>query len=135
VPIPNFPELDKKPDVSLVQSYNDSTINSPMESGLEITRARFPRVRREWQVSYRNILQSDFDALDSFIRGASILGTAGMFTWRNPKTGEAVTVRFSQLPAPAEAGYVVNSKLIAAGADPVQAQGFSDSFTFKVREV
>lgn len=131
----NFPELDKKPDVSLVQSYNASTINSPMESGLEITRAKFPRIRREWQVSYRNVLQSDSDALDAFIRSAAILGDAGMFTWTNPKTGEKVTVRFSQLPALAEAGYVVNSKLIAAGADPVQAQGYSDSFTFKVREV
>jgi hypothetical protein len=134
VAIPNFPELDKKPDVSGVLSYNDSTINSPMESGLEITRARFPRVRREWQVSYRNVLQSDSDALDSFIR-TTVYGMAGSFTWTHPKTGEKVTVRFSQLPSPAEAGYIVNSKLIAAGADPVQAQGFSDSFTFKVREV
>ena len=131
----NFPELDKKPDVSLVQSYNDSTISNTMETGLEITRARFPRVRREWQVSYRNCLQSDVDALDSFLRGSDILGSAGKFNWRNPRTGEVVLVRFSQLPAPAEAGYIVNSKLIAAGADPVQAQGFSDSFTFKVREV
>jgi hypothetical protein len=131
----NFPELDKKPDVSLVLNYNDSTINSPMETGLEITRAKFGRIRREWQVSYRNVLQSDSDALDAFIRSTSILGMAGKFTWRNPKTGEVVTVRFSQLPSPAEAGFIVNSKLIAAGADPVQAQGFSDSFTFKVREV
>jgi phage-related protein len=132
--VANFPELDKKPDVSLVQSYNDSTISSAMETGLEITRARFPRVRREWQVSYRNVLQSDSDALDAFIRTA-VYGTAGSFTWTHPKTGEKVLVRFSQLPALAEAGYIVNSKLIAAGADPVQAQGFSDSFTFKVREV
>jgi phage-related protein len=130
----NFPELDKKPDVNLVQTYNDSTISNTMETGLEITRARFPRIRREWQVSYRNVLQSDSDALDTFIRTVTF-GMAGSFTWKNPKTGETVTVRFSQLPSPAEAGYIVNSKLIAAGADPVQAQGFSDSFTFKVREV
>jgi hypothetical protein len=132
--VPNFPELDKKPDVNLVQSYNDGTISNPMESGLEITRARFTRIRREWQVSYRNVLQSDFDALDKFILN-TVLGMAGSFNWRNPKTGEVVLVRFSQLPSPAEAGYIVNGKLIAQGADPASAQGFSDSFNFKVREV
>jgi len=133
--VANFPELDKKPDVSLVQSYNDGTLNSPMESGLEITRQRFSRIRREWQVNYRNILQNDFDALDAFIR-TTVMGGAGSFSWRNPATGELVAaVRFSQLPAPAEAGYIVNNKLILAGADAASAQGFSYSFTFKVREV
>lgn len=130
----NFPELDKKPDVSVVQSYNDGTLSSPMESGLEITRQRFSRIRREWQVNYRNVLQSDYDALDTFIR-QTVMGMSGSFTWRNPATGEVVTVRFSQLPSPAEAGYIVNSKLITQGADAQAAQGFSFSFTFKVREV
>lgn len=131
----NFPELDKKPDVNVVQSYNDSTISNAMETGLEITRARFPRVRREWQVSYRNVLQSDFDAIDSFIRN-TVLGMAGSFAWRNPATGELVAaVRFSQLPSPAEGGYITNSKLVANGAAVSDASGFSFSFTFKVREV
>ncbi len=130
----NFPELDKKPDVSVVQTYNDDTISSPMESGLEITRQRFSRIRREWQVNYRNVLQPDYDAIDTFIR-STVSGMAGSFSWRNPATGEVVTVRFSQLPSLAEAGYIINSKLITQGADPQAAQGFSYSFSFKVREV
>jgi hypothetical protein len=132
--VANFPELDKKPDINVVQTYTDGTLNNPMESGLEITRQRFTRIRREWQVSYRNVLQADFDALDSFIR-TTVSGMAGSFTWRNPATGEVVTVRFSQLPSVAEGGYIVNNKLIAQGVDAASATGFSYNFTFKVREV
>lgn len=130
----NFPELDKKPDVNVAQTYNDGTLNSPMESGLEITRQRFSRIRREWQVSYRNVLQNDLDALDTFIR-TTVSGMAGSFAWRNPATGEVVTVRFSQLPSIAEGGFITNNKLVQQGVDPVQAQGYSYNFTFKLREV
>jgi hypothetical protein len=132
--VPVFPVLDKTPDVNIVKNYNDSTISSPMDSGLEITRARFTRIRREWQISYRNALQSDEDALDAFIRTVTI-GMAASFQWTHPVTGETVTVRFSQLPTPIDAGFITNSKLIAAGADPASASGQSYSFTFKVREV
>lgn len=131
---PNFPELDKKPDVNIVLNYQDGTIDAPMESGLEITRPRFPRVRREWQVSYRNVLQDDLDALDGFIRN-TVLGMSGMFTWTHPATGEVVTVRFSQLPTPTESGWVSNNKLMAQGASAEDAQGIGQDFTFKVREV
>lgn len=130
-----FPELDKTPDVKIVKNYNDSTIVSEMETGLEITRARFPRVRREWQVSYSNCLQADEDALDEFLTGPDILGGAGKFQWTHPGTGQTYTVRFSQLPAPAETGYITNSKLIAAGASLADASGNGYSFNFKVREV
>lgn len=129
-----FPVLDKTPDVNIVKNYNDSTISSPMETGLEITRPRSSRVRREWQVSYRNTLQSDEDALDNFICNV-VNGGAGMFQWTHPGTGETYTVRFSQLPTPADAGYITNSKLIAGGIDPKDASGNSYSLSFKVREV
>jgi len=134
--VPNFPELDKAPDVNIVLNYNDGTISNQMETGLEITRQRFTRIRREWQVSYRNVLQSDFDALDSFIRN-TVSGMAGSFTWRHPGTGEEVTVRFSQLPTPAESGFVLNSKLAAAnpGVDPKTYAGNGYDLSFKVREV
>ena len=133
--MPVIPQLDKTPDVNIVKNYNDNTVSSTMETGLEITRARFSRVRREWQVSYRDILQSDEDALDAFIRSSAILGTAGSFQWTHPGTGETVTVRFSQLPTPTETGFISNSKLILAGASVDAASGNGYSFNFKVREV
>jgi hypothetical protein len=102
---PSFPVMQCGLRVSIVHGYTDETIESKMENGLRITRARFPRIRRTWAVELAPFGQADFNALDYFVRSV-VKGGAGAFTFTLPATGESVLVRFlpDKCPKPQEAG-------------------------------
>jgi len=92
-----FPVLEA-PSAPLDVTYEDNTIRSNLENGMEVTRAKFTRRRRSWaSVKWTSMSAADFAKLDNFYR--NITGGGGdMFTWTLPTTRESVTVRFSGAP-------------------------------------
>lgn len=92
-----FPALSAKPVLPVKQAYVDGTIRTQTDSGYVITRAKFARQRRQFDVSYRAMSAADQQLLETFATTTVQLG-AGSFTWTHPGSGQTYTVRFSKPP-------------------------------------
>lgn len=121
-----FPDMPYNPDVTLKESLEDSTIRSRTESGYEITRRRYSRTRRVWEVSYSFVPQSFKDSLYVFIN-EEVKEGALPFTWTHPTTQETFEVRFSELPEFAYAGQ--------ANFGDGEGSVTTYNFSFKMRQV
>lgn len=121
-----FPEMPYNPDVTLKESLEDSTIRTKTESGYVITRRRYSKTRRSWEVSYSFIPQTFKDALYTFINEEVMEGALPFF-WTHPTTGVVFTVRFTQLP---EFAYAAQANF-GDGEGSVTTYNFS----FRIQEV
>ena len=70
------------------------TYRAPYEAGYEQTRVQCMRTRREWQISYRGITETQKAAITSFFDNAAREYGGKSFTWDHPITSYGdVTVR------------------------------------------
>lgn len=99
-----FPVLSSAPIYPLNEQPVDDIIRSTSEAGYEMTRARFTRVRLEWEgIRYTAMPQADKNALVAFYAA----NRASVFQWTHPKTNVVYNVRFTSFktPLPQYAGY------------------------------
>jgi len=119
----NFPRLSRKPALKTRGTTLDPTLRDSMENGMESTRARFTRPRRQWEVSIDALTPADARKLQTFVELEAVFG-ANPFLFRDnrdPRHPEQLTVRFSTLPAFVDAGSI--------------ASEFRQNVTFTIREV
>lgn len=92
-----FPSLSINPVYPISESREDSTIKSDQEAGYQITRQRYSRVRKKWNLTYQYLVDADYTALTTFI-DVTVKGGADMFTWTHPITSVSYNVRFENPP-------------------------------------
>ena len=119
----NFPDLSRQPALKQRRTTLDPTLRDTYENGMESTRARYTRPRRQWDVAIDALTPADVAILDTFVNTEAVFG-AQIFTFpdlRDPANPAAYTVRFSTLPAYADAGSLDGE--------------FRQNCTFQIREV
>jgi hypothetical protein len=117
----NFPELSRKPALKTKTTTLDPTLRDSYENGMESTRARYTRQRRQWDVQIEALTPDDKTALDNFVRLQAVYGAVRFF-FPNPLDKDDVwTVRFSTLPSYQDAGNIEG--------------GFRTNCSFQLREV
>jgi hypothetical protein len=120
---PAFPSLSRAPKLSTRTSTQDPTLRDPMENGMETTRAKFTRRRRQWNVSIDFLTNDDWNALETFVQEDAVYG-ANIFIFpdnRDPANPQSLEVRFATIPAYTDAGFVEDQ--------------FRQNCTFVIREV
>lgn len=84
------------PNIQLPLTINETTIDpaisSEMEDGIVVTRPRYTRIRRRWELSWQNMRAAAYEALRTFYYGRK--GGSLSFTWTNPANNTTATVRF-----------------------------------------
>lgn len=85
------------PDIRLPGEIQETTTNpalvSDTEDGAQITRAKFTRTRRTWQLTWPAITNEHYATLREFYN--SCLGSSHSFSWQHPLEHVNYTVRFS----------------------------------------
>ena len=86
------------PDIQLPLNITETTLNpaiaSEMEDGIVVTRPRYTRIRRRWELNWQNMREADYKTLRSFYEAQK--GGSLSFAWINPVGNNTVsTVRFS----------------------------------------
>jgi hypothetical protein len=118
-----FPQLSRKPALKTRGTMLDPTLRDSYENGMEATRARFTRTRRQWEIAIDALTPADVKRLQDFVELQAVYG-ANPFLFtdvRDPRNPEQVTVRFSVLPAYMDAGNVAGE--------------FRQNATFSLREI
>ena len=120
---PDFPELSRKPALRTKTSTIDPTLRDTMENGMETTRAKFTRRRRQYSVSIDLLTPADVQLLEQFVENIVTYGALPFifFDHRDPTNPLQLLVRFSVLPAFTDCGWV--------------AGFFRQNCTFELREV
>jgi hypothetical protein len=124
--VPNtlqFPQLSRKPALNTQGTLLDPTLRDSYENGMEATRARYSRPRRQWDVSIKALTPDDVDTLQDFVTNVANFGAVN-FTYtdeRDPRNPRQYNVRFSSLPKYTDGG---NIKGV-----------FCQDCTFQIREV
>ncbi len=99
-----------------------------MDNGMEATRAKFTRRRRQWAVSYDLLTADDKRILDEFQEKTAVYG-ANIFIFADPYTDpsnpRSLTVRFSKLLSFGDLVWV----------EDAEGGGFRRPCTFELREV
>ena len=90
-----FPDL-AVPSYPLEEIWEDPAIRSDFEAGYEQTRARYPRQRKTWGLTWEALRDADKERLESFWR--STLGGSASFLWTHPLDGTSHAVRFVSVP-------------------------------------
>lgn len=96
--MPAFPSLSVTPSISgWTESIRvDPTIRTPVEAGYQITRPRFTRSPRRWEIAYAggNALPlADKNILSAF--ESSVKVGSDIITWTNPVDSVAYQVRLA----------------------------------------
>ena len=104
-----FPQLTRQPKIGNKESAStlDPTLRDPYENGMESSRARFTRMRREYNVAIDLLTPEDKIELEDF-RDLEAVAGANIFTFadnRDPNNPQVLTVRFSKIPDFTEAGW------------------------------
>lgn len=117
-----FPQLSRKPALKTRGSQLDATLRDNYENGMESTRARFTRRRRQWDYTIELLTPEDMLALDKFVEAVQQGALPFLFQeYRNPSGTEFHNVRFLKVPDYTDAGYVEGY--------------FRQNCTFTIREV
>lgn len=82
------------PDFPVVETKKYSTLVSESESGVEQRRSKWSLPLREFDLSFSNREQADYDSLISF--HDTMLGAFGTFNFNNPNDGQTYTCRFKE---------------------------------------
>ena len=121
---PSFPRLSREPALKTKGRYAiDPTLRDTLENGMETTRAKFTRLRREYTVTYENLTNVDIVRVEEFVEVVAVAGANAFWVTdnRDKHNPRQRLVRFSKLHTDEDAGYVV---------DQLRQQ-----ITFDVREV
>ncbi len=86
-----FPTI-QNPSISLPTTIKDPSMSSELVNGMKISRARYTRVLRAWQLKWNGMPDSDLTALLSFYDLTK--GGAASFQWSD-EFGNNYTVRFA----------------------------------------
>lgn len=118
-----FPQLSRKPALKTRRAMIDPTLRDSLENGMEATRPRFRRPRRQWSVSIDLLTPADCAALDDFVTKQALYGSVEFLfaDERDPHNPKQLIVRFSLLPAYNDAGNVEGE--------------FRQNCTFELREL
>lgn len=103
-----FPQLSRSIALKTRETTLDPTLRDSYENGMESTRARYTRLRRQWEVSIDFLKPSDVTKLRTFVT-KKVMAGALPFTFqdkRDPKNPLYYTVRFSALPSYTDTGNV-----------------------------
>lgn len=79
--------------LSITETTLDPTISSEMEDGIVVTRPRYTRIRRRWELNWQNLIAVDYQTLRAFYYTQK--GGALSFSWTHPTERVTFTVRFS----------------------------------------
>ena len=123
VSYPTFVELSRSPSLKTKGTMVDPTLRDNLDNGMEATRARFTRMRRQWTVTIDFLTAADVTLLTDFVQFQAVYGAA-IFLFldqRDPDNPVWLTVRFASLPTFTDVGWV--------------GSGFSQSVSFELREV
>ncbi|HZL20546.1 MAG TPA: hypothetical protein VFG23_22635 [Polyangia bacterium] len=122
-PAVDFPQLSRKPALKTRTQTIDPTLRDSMENGMETTRAKFTRVRRQWSVAIDFLTPADVAILENFVVKQAVYG-ANIFLFpdqRDPRNPVWYKVRFATIPSFSDAGNVEGE--------------FRQNCTFEIREV
>lgn len=86
-----FPSI-ATPSISAPTKVNDPSISSEMVNGMRISRARYTRILRSWQLKWNAMPDSDLTVLLTFYD--TVKGGSASFTWVD-EFGNTYIVRFS----------------------------------------
>lgn len=120
---PSFPDLSRRPALRTKTSTQDPTLRDTLDNGMESTRAKFTRRRREFAFEFEFLTNDDWRALEQFVQTTVVYG-AGIFLFpdnRDAKNPVQLTVRFSKIPTYTDAGWSVGE--------------FRQHCSFEIREV
>lgn len=81
------------PHLKYPEEWDDPAMRSEMEGGYTLTRPRYTRIRRTWQLEWRAMSATDYALLTAFY--VSTHGGSDSFAWTTPTDGASKTVRFS----------------------------------------
>lgn len=93
----NFPTLSRDPEYPIKISREDSVIKSEFTAGYQVTRQRYTRVRKIFEVSYPFLDSTDAESIMDFV-DTTTHGGADSFSWVNPEDSVTYTVRFEKPP-------------------------------------
>ena len=82
------------PDFPVIETVRCSTIVSDFENGVEQRRSKWSTPLREFDLTFKNRPQADYDALVAFF--VAKLGSFSTFTFDNPNDGDTYTCRFKE---------------------------------------
>src|SRR5580704_2283718 len=95
---PHFPRLSRRPALKTKAAYAiDPTLRDTLENGMESTRAKFTRPRRQYTVTYEALTNADIVALRFFVDNVAVAG-ANIFWFtdnRDKKNPKQLMVRFA----------------------------------------
>lgn len=91
---PLTPSLEG-PDYPLSITSVTSTIKSEMEGGYVVTRSKYTRSRKKWNLKWSMLPYSHYNFLERFF-SIVVLGAANSFIWPHTMTGVLYTVRFEE---------------------------------------
>lgn len=89
--------ITSQPSYPFVKKWEDSVLRSKMEGGYEVTRQKFTRVRRTWEVVYPYMSSAEVACLSTFVE-ETVHGGADAFTWTIADSTVTATVRFKEPP-------------------------------------
>jgi hypothetical protein len=75
------------------EEWDDPAIRSEMEGGYTITRPRYTRIRRKWNLQWNAMSGTDYGLLTAF--WAATRGGSLSFSWTCVTDGTTKTVRFA----------------------------------------
>jgi hypothetical protein len=88
-----LPVIPEAANNSFQEDFPDSTISSTTDAKYKITRPRATRMPGAWDYSWVGLSSMEYAALVLFWK--QVNGTAGMFLWKEPISGQQKIVRFS----------------------------------------
>jgi hypothetical protein len=85
-----FPTI-ANPSLQMPTELDDPSLSSDTINGMTITRAKFTRIRRSWQLHWNALLDSELATLLTFYD--TVKGGSAYFTWSD-EFGNTYSVRF-----------------------------------------
>lgn len=82
------------PDFPVIETIKHNTLVSEFENGIEQRRSKWSLPIREFELTFKNRDQADYDALVGFFN--TKLGAFSTFTFDNPNDGQTYTCRFKE---------------------------------------
>ena len=108
---PQFPRLSRSPALKTKGSYAiDPTLRDPLENGMETSRAKFTRPRRQYTVTFEHMTWADVAKLRYFVEKVAVYGANSFFFTdsRNKRNPVQLLVRFSKLPTEDDEDWVAD---------------------------
>ena len=89
--LPVYPALSKKPQLRTPTELQDPALKNEATNGMPLTRPRYTRIRRKWNITYPALPDSELTTLLVFYE--SVLGGSAIFLWSD-EFNNTYSVRF-----------------------------------------